>query len=325
LALAGAAAFTFRMAALPLLPATATALFAREREERRGFLLLGVAWTAAAAAVMWGLPAAEVLAGETMRSPATIAADIAVNARAMWDGSRMWIPLWLPHQWANLVLHLAVLAVAAVGAVIALRAQPKRFAYVVAAWYLVMLVVLPTRASRYMFPMYPLMTFAFLTGVRWLGSLVPGAGSRPSLLSASAAVLLLVSGLARDVAAPTPPTFATLPDVQGVREVLRRENAARGDVRVAIFAPRVLTWMDGLTTTSLFDAPPDEMIRVLRDQRITHVVNGDAGTFAIGASEVSRMITTHPESFRKLYANDSFQVYAVVDSPMVDDAARTQR
>lgn len=229
----------------------------------------------------------------------------------------MWSPLWLPHRASNLVLHLALFAVAVPGAVIAFRSQPRRFGYLTAAWYLVMLVALPTRASRYMWPLYPLMTFAFLTGAQWLGGYVFRARpARPQLLGGSLAALLIGIGLVRDVVAPAPPTFERVPDVQGVREVLRREDGSTGKVRVVVFAPRVLSWTDGLTTMSMFDAAPDEMLRVLREHRITHVVSGDAGTFAIGASGVSRMVESRPEMFAEVYANDSFRVYVVRDSAL---------
>lgn len=314
LTLAGAAAFTFRMAALPLLPAAATALLVRDGEERRGFLISGAAWTLAAVAVMWGLPAAEVLAGEALRSPAAILGDVTLNARAIWDGARMWSPLWLEHRALNLTLHSVLLVVAIIGAVIALRAQPRRFAYITAAWYLIMLVALPTRAPRYMWPLFPLMTYAFLTGAQWLLALVPRVHvARRQVLACTVATLVIVAGLARDVIAPAPRTFDSIPDVQSVRDVLRREDGGTGRVRVVVFAPRVVAWEDGLTTMSMFDAPPDEMLRVLREHGITHVVSGDAGTYAIGAAGIPRLVESRPGSFRELYRNDSFRVYATRD------------
>jgi hypothetical protein len=314
LAAAGGAAFAFRMAALPLLPAALTAVLLRQREERAAFLIAGAVWTAVAVAVMWGLPSAAVLGSETLREPAAIASDVVINVRAMWDGAREWVPVGLPHRRANLALHLTMIVVAAIGALVALRAQPRRFAYLVAAWYLLMLVALPTRAQRYMWPLYPLMSFAFLTGARWLAGRVPAlARARAHVPGVAAVTIVLVTGIVQDAAAPAPRTFNALPDVQQLREVLSREDGGSGRMRVVVFSPRVMSWEAGFTTMAMFDAPADDMLRVMRDAGITHVVAGDAGTHTLYADGIPRLIERRPEWFREVHRSPTFQVFAFAD------------
>lgn len=311
LALAGAAAFTFRMAALPLLPAAATALVLRKNEERVGFFVVGALWTAAAAAVMFGLPAAEVLAGESVRSFSTIASDVQINIRAIWEGARAWSPLWLPHRLPNLIVHLVFLAIAGMGILVAFPRNMRRFAFICGAWYVVMLVILPTRAARYLWPLFPLMTYGFLTGIEVIARALTLPDARRSLVTACIASVVAALGLFHDAIAPRPRSYTEMTDVQEVRDVLHQQASNDAEIRVVIFSPRVAAWEDGFTTMNMFDAPNDTMLAFLRENQITHVVSGDAGTYAIGAAGIARLVDERPDAFTELKRNNTFRVFSL--------------
>ena len=81
MAIAGAVAFSFRMAALALLPAIALMALLRPRREWLGLALVGVVWVVAAALVMFGLPTSTALAAETARDGSHLLADFIANIR----------------------------------------------------------------------------------------------------------------------------------------------------------------------------------------------------------------------------------------------------
>ncbi|MGQ0643463.1 MAG: glycosyltransferase family 39 protein [Gemmatimonadaceae bacterium] len=312
LAAAGALAFSFRMAALPLLPAMACLVLLRPATERRGLLLGGAVWVLSAVAVLFLLPGAESLSSEVARTPSDIARDVAVNVRTILDGARDWIPLALPWRPATIALHGVILIVAAWGALVALREQPRRFAYITAAWYVVMLIVLPTRAERYMWPLYPLLVFAFIRGLRAIvAAILPG--TRHATLGFAAMAMLIV-GMLQDATAARPRALHDDAEARAIVETLRREARVR-PVRAAFFSPRVLTWETGVTTTAFGDAAPEAIYDEVRRAGLTHVVIGDAGTSALGHDATALMIMRHRSSFVPLLTNKSFTIYEVRGSP----------
>ena len=312
LAFAGVAAFSFRMAALPLLPAAAAALLLRDRDERGAYAVLGVAWTAAAAAVMFGLPAAQVLAGETLRSPAILWRDLLLNARAALDGVHGLALVDLGSRTANLMLDAVLLSVCLVGLTTFLRVQRRQFTWIVAGWYLVMITTLPTRAGRYLWPLYPLLALSFLEGAKWLAGRIRVSITHTATVGAVFATLVVLFGVAQDALRPPPPTYRTHPDLQTMRSALAREDGGARTLRVVVFTPRVMAWEDGYTTMAGFDAPTNEMLALLASTRITHVVVGDAGTFAPGTASIRALVRDHPRQFREIARTPTFSLHAFI-------------
>lgn len=311
LALAGALAFGFRMAALPLLPAIVSYTIVRPAEERGKLALVGAVWLLGACGVMFLLPSADALGGEAVRTLGDVVRDVGINARVLADGARQWVPISLPWAPANIALQGLLLAVAMIGAIAAFAEQPRRFAYIAAAWYLVMLLALPTRAARYMWPMYPFVTFALIRGVRWIVERAgPALGTRQAPLGSAAVVALLAAGLAQDVMRPPP---RTLSDDQETQEVVRalRAAAQQGPVRAAFFSPRVLTWETGIIATAFGRGTPDEILGEVRRSRLTHIVVGDGGTVAQGNAQTAAMVAAHRDAFHPILSNQSFVLYQV--------------
>lgn len=309
-AVVGALAFSFRMAALPLLPAAATALLLRPRNERPGFLTLGIVWTLVAAAIMIGLRSGAVLGGETLRSPGVFMRDVAFNIHEMLTGVRLGMPVSLPNRWLNIFIHAALLIVTLIGAVLGVRHRYRRFAWITAAWYVVMLIVLPTASSRYMWPLFPLLALSFIDGSRWVIRAL--TRRQHDALPLAAASVLIAVGVAQDTLADPPRTYARDGDIASVRAALASEASGSSPLRVMFFSPRVMTWEDGYVTMAPFAAAPSELLSVLRSERISHVVIGDGGTGVLGMSELQAATTAEPAQFRDVFRNNSYHVLALM-------------
>ena len=311
LAVTGASAFAFRLAALPLSLGAFVAAWTRRqnRTEARGYFALGMVWAAVAAAVMFGLHAADTLAGETLRSPATFARDAFNNLREMSVGARLGVPLTIPSQRARIAIHAVALTIAFIGLVGTFRAHRSRFAWTFGVCYVAMLVALPGGSPRYMWPLYPFLAFGFLEGLERIARTIPRLTR--AAVPATVTFLIVAIGVLQDVAAPAPPTYATLPEISAVRAALERESLRPGDLRVVVFSPRVMTWEDGYTTMAPFDASPDEQLRVLRRNRITHIVLGDAGTRAPATDAMRRLVIERPRAFQEIFANSLFRIVSL--------------
>ncbi len=315
LGIAGAAAFAFRMAALPLLPAVATALLLRPRDERRGFITLGIVWTLVAAAIMLGLRSGEVLGSETIRTPSVFLGDVIFNLREVLIGLRFGIPISFANRQLNIVVHALMLTVALIGALTGMRERYRRFAWITAVWYLVMIIVLPTGSSRYMWPLYPFLALGFVEGASFIARAVTRGQRETAGRNAAVAIvvasLLIAWGFAQDALAKAPATYTRLADVSSMREALAREAAGRDRPRVVFFSPRVMLWEDGYVTMAPFAAPPDELLRVMRSSAITHVVIGDAGTGVLGIAELQVAASKHAAELHEVFVNRSFRVLAL--------------
>ena len=306
LALVGAFAFSFRMAALPLLPAMLTYVRLVPGADRRRLLAVGGVWALSAIGVMFLLPGAAALGSEVARTPADFAHDLVVNAGASLQGARRWIPIRLAPGIANTALHAAFLLVAAYGAAVALRDNPRRFSYLTAAWYLVMLATIPTGSGRYLWPLYPMITFAFIRGLRSLCGLLR-LRVRPAWGLAGAGVVLGTGSL-QDALGPQPRALSNVPEAREIVAALQREAQAT-PVRAAFFSPRVLTWETGIAATAFSSGTPDEIYKEVRRVGLTHVVVGDAGTYDLGREATAAMVAQNAGSFEPLLANKSFVLY----------------
>lgn len=310
LALAGALAFSFRMAALPLLPALALYSVAAAPEERPGYIVVGLAWVLAAIAVLFLLPGASAVGSEVARGSAEVLRDATLNARTAFEGARQWVPIELPGRSANLVLDGALLLVAGIGALVAVREHPWRFAHLTALWYLVMLVALPTRSARYIWPLYPLLTFAFIRGAAWLVQ-KGGAGPRLRPMAPALGVLLLTIGLLQDAFSSAPPTLERSEDTREVIAALHRADSVRGPgaLRVVFFSPRVLIWETGISSTAFARGDPDSLHAEVLRRRISHVVVGDAQSDAPGTAETTAMVNRHRSAYEPVLTSRSFVLY----------------
>jgi hypothetical protein len=311
----GLAALSFRLAALPLLPAVA--LYAVIERRKVGLLASApiLLWCLCGTLALAPRPGALTYARFLPRDPMQLVVAFVENVR-QYPREVLNLFLYpLPWNLANDAYHLLICVFAVVGAVVWLPRLRHSFLLVFTVVYLSMLFVLPIRHERYLMPLAPMGVFFSMTGLatatRWLARL-----TRREISDASAAraALGIGAGIATvallDIVSTARP--ATLMDAPGAREVFERLAAARdsGTVRAVFVNPRVLTWHTGVPAMGFFKAPADSTIAEFRAKRITHVVLGDFDLDPSRAPSMASAVTTHSRAFHLLYTAGVFTVYA---------------
>lgn len=318
LAVSGAAAFSFRMAALPLLPAIASwVVLTKELDKRVRLLALGVFWCAAAYAVLFGLPGASALASESSRGVGHFLNTVAVNAKAVIDGVRGAIPFSVPWKPANLAVHAGFFVILFVGLYQEIRHRQaseltRQFAFLFSGWYVVMLLVLPTHHPRYLWPLLPFVVFGFLKGLQHVVRKLPvSQGLTPGKLVAASAALMLLAGVTEDALADRPASFADDPAVRNVLETLNRQGGA-ASVRVMVFSPRNTTWHTRIPAMPLIAAPENEIWNEVERNGITHIVTGDPTGYLDRPELVQNFVTNNPARFQPVGGAGVLSVYRIL-------------
>lgn len=307
MAVAGSVAFTFRMAALPLLPAIVLMMFLRPRRDRAGLALVGAVWIATAWLVMFGMPTSSALVAETARDGSRILGDVGANLKTIRFSVLEAFLYPFPSNLANDIYHVVALPIAGVGAWSLARANPRRFAFLFAISTVGMLLVLPTRSTRYWWPLAPLQALALMHGVDVLLRRRP-AVSRWA--TGAVASLVFISGAVSSRYEPATPLFERSDIIELVAR-LRAESRLE-PARAVIFSPRTFTWHTGIPAMGMFDADPDETLAELHDKRIGFVFLGPLGQSSPGAQSVARAISQRPESFHRIATAGELELYRVL-------------
>jgi NADH:ubiquinone oxidoreductase subunit 6 (subunit J) len=308
MAIAGAMAFTFRMAALALFPAIALMALLRPRREWPGLALVALVWLLAAAFVMFGLPTSSALAAETARDASALLKDFTQNIR--YIGRAVFETFLYPFasNVANDVLHWVMSLVAIAGAWRLLRIAPRRSAWLFAGSYIFMLLILPTRSSRYWLPLVPLQMLALLEGVAWLTRSVRVI---PRWTPAAVAALLVLVGMRQGSHEPPTP-FAKREEVTAIVEAIRQASPGQRP-RVSFFSPRLLTWHTGFPAMGHFAASPDQVLAELREKRIDYLVTGTLGEQVIPDEDaINRAIVERADGYEKLGTFGGFTLFRVL-------------
>ncbi|MBK8251007.1 MAG: hypothetical protein IPK85_26960 [Gemmatimonadetes bacterium] len=306
LVIAGSLAFSFRMAALPLIPAAATiVLLGPDRAARTRWGIACLAWTLVALAILVGMSAGSALGSESVRGPAALVADLRLNLAAMLDGAWQALPVMVPGRVARWSLGAIVFSLAFAGGWSRLRDSRHRATLVVGAWYVLMLLALPTRAGRYLWPLVPLVPACLF----W--ALPPRLDRTRGRIVAMIAAGLVAVGVGQQLRHAPPGTWASTPDVVAVTRFLSLAHDADPSTRVAFFSPRVLTWETGIPSAPLFGAEPDTARAFLLEHGITHIVQGDAGTWAIGAAGMDTLLAAERPWLRLVFETTSLRVWRV--------------
>jgi hypothetical protein len=308
MAIAGAIAFSIRMAALALLPAIALMAVMRPRREWIGLSLVALVWVVAAALVMFGLPTSTALAAETARGGSRLLSDFFYNARVIQRAVLESFLYPFPSNLANDVLHVVLVLVALAGAWKLLREGPRRFAWLFVASYVFMLVILPTRATRYWWPLVPLQIMATLEGLALLARSVRGM---PRWTPSVVATLLGLTGIIRG-AQPPPTPFAQREDVNAVVDAIHQAVRPDEKPRVVIFSPRLFTWHTRVPAMGYFSATPDRVLAELRDKRINFLVAGTLGEEVLFDNSIDRVLAERSEGFKPLGTFGGLVLYRVL-------------
>ncbi len=307
MAIGGAVAFSFRMAALALLPAIALFALFRPRREWPGLILVSVVWAAAGALVMFGLPTSTALVTETSRGAAEVLHDMGVNLNAMRRGIFEAFIYPFRSDLVNDAWHAIAALLAVAGSWRLLRAGPMRFGYAFAIASIAMLVVIPTNASRYWWPLAPLQLLALIMGARAALRLAPAI---PPATAVAMAGLIAALGTWRGVGEPAVP-FGEREDVIAVTAAMRAMEPSES-LRVAIVSPRIFTWHTRIPAMGFFEATPQQTIEELRSNRILFLVQGSLGESAPAAASVDRAIAERPSAFGRVGEFGALTLYRVL-------------
>jgi hypothetical protein len=222
--------------------------------------------------------------------------------------------LTYPFPWdgANDAFHAVGLAIAVIGVVVWLRKREARYSMLAMYTFgtAAMLALVWAMADRYIWPLFPVLAYCFLLGIRALTRLVRRASTLEWRTRVAAAVLMLVTLSATAVAAakPRPVGFMDRPDVRDifarVSRLGREENA-----RVLFVNPRVLAWQTGVPSMGLFDATDSQTMAELERKEITHVIVGDVGLARHNSRLLREFLANHPAAFQAVYQNAGFTLY----------------
>ena len=311
----GLAALSFRMAALPLLPALALYAFVHRRD-------VGVrAWVPVIVWCVSGLAVAALVPG-TLTFARLVPRDVGMLVRGVMESAKIYpfaaLDLFLyPFPWnhVNDAYHVAISAFAVVGLIAWLQMGAQRLLALFALCYAGMLLVLPMQDGRYLMPLAPFAVYLAALGIsiatRWTAVRLrrPLSLATSETISLAVIVFIAAASLGHELTRPRP---AVLMDTPGVRPLFARLQAARDStpIRVLFMNPRVLTWRTGVPAMGFFLAAPDTTLAELRARRITHVVVGDVGTDETRARSLQSTVEARPAAFRRLFAEGVFTVYA---------------
>ncbi|HEX9108515.1 MAG TPA: hypothetical protein VF832_14825, partial [Longimicrobiales bacterium] len=171
----GGAALLLRTAAVAIVPALLlTALLRRRQGHGLKLAMPVLAWALLGAAVLAAVGPQKLLLihihpGEWVRfalHSGYARHNAAAYAQAMLDVQFE----AAPHDRVALVLRALALGLTVVGVVEWMRRNRRSFLAVFAVVYGIMLLLLPLRDDRYLWPLLPLTTFGLLNAVRWLVS-----------------------------------------------------------------------------------------------------------------------------------------------------------
>jgi hypothetical protein len=313
--LLGLAAISFRLAALPLLPAGA--LFAAMHRRQLGVrpFVPVLVWCLCGVVALTLSAGALTFARLVPRDPSLLMGVIAESA-TIYPFAALDLFLY-PFPWnrANDAYHLAVAALAVVGAFIWLPRVRSGFSVVFGAFYVAMLLVLPMQDGRYLMPLAPLAPFfaglGIATTAKWVARLTKHDLTPSGAFRVSVAVMVtgVALALGRELTRARPQVLMEAP---GTRALFARLRAARdsGTVRAVFVNPRVLTWETGVPAMGFFRASADTTLAEFRARRITHIVIGDLQSDTIRAASVRSAVYARPEAFRRLYTEGAFTVFA---------------
>lgn len=307
LGLVGTFAMSIRVQGAALVPAFALLALVRPRDRRVLVALVG-SWVVLGLLVLAAVGVDRVpFLVETVRSPAVIWHRISeVVPRYQYA---LLEALLYPTPWngVNDAYHVAILVVAAPGLVTFLRRFWRSSLACIAFATAAMLLVAPVTDSRYIWPLWPILGYSTFAGARtwaaWL-RLPPVRAQR--LVHGFAAGLVLATTLT-SLGRPSPPSLLGNADVQDVLAWVRRESMT-APVRVAFFSPRVLTLETGVPSMPWFVAPPDDAIRELARQGITHVILGDVDFLDRPRVALELAARARPAAFQRVHANGTFEV-----------------
>ncbi len=313
LVLWGALAILFRVAGVALVPAMVLFWFLRRQERTRR--LAAIVWAAVFLAMIVALPITSAVGSQFTLDLGTMLKHVGTNLYTYHLGLAQSHLYPFPGNLPNDAYHVVSFALLAWGAAIWIRREWRSFLACFIVAYLGMLIVTPTRAPRYLWPLYPLFALWMLLGLeRLVIRLRPAWSSRlRERWVLGAAIALALAATIDHVRRPHPPGLEARGDA---RALFSRLAALDEPVRVAFFKPRVLTWKTRIPAMGTFVAEPADAWGELERLRITYAVVGDLGISPEKDAALRRALAAAPSGrVTSVYENRSFEVFRIVADP----------
>ncbi|HEU4722202.1 MAG TPA: hypothetical protein VFS59_12625 [Gemmatimonadaceae bacterium] len=304
----GLGVLSYRTAGAALIPAML--LFAVVRRE---------GWRPVVPVVIWVLAGVVVLlkfrVGVTVLSAIPTSMDgvlFSVKASARTYGVQGVSELLLyPFPWrlANIAYHAAALPLLGWGLARSLWRERRTLMTSFFVVYVVMLIVVPVREERYLWPVMPIMALGFFDGLRALLALrLPTAAAERATLASCG--VLATAAMCVVLLRPPRETLFQHPEVRAL--FARIAALPRTPTpRVVFVNPHVLTWETGVAAMPSFHATTTQAMAEMRRRRITHVVLGDLGVAPRLDSVLRRAVADSVQAFSPLYRDSVFQLFAL--------------
>ncbi|MFN8574008.1 MAG: hypothetical protein U0132_18265 [Gemmatimonadaceae bacterium] len=212
---------------------------------------------------------------------------------------------------ANDVYHGIFLIPLLIGGVRFLVRYRRTFAWCFLLAYAFVLAVSPVQEARYIWPLYPILAYALVSGLITLIQAALRVTSRDDRAPVIAFILIAVLGISSTMYAfrqPPPPSFLEHPDVQSLFAWLREDNRRSPD-RVVFVNPRVLTLSTDVPAMAPIYARSERVLSELESRRITAVIVGDLGLGEAPDRVMRDLIREMPARFESVYINPSFRVF----------------
>lgn len=216
----------------------------------------------------------------------------------------------------DITYHVAITPVIALGALIALRRLGASLVVTFTVSYLVLLLAIRFGASRFLWPLLPLLGVGMVLGIATLSGfirrLLARTTTRPALprIAVLVPAVVVIGAFTRGLGEAAPFAITRTPESDSLYAWIRAEHATR-PMRVMFNNPRVLTVSTGVPAMGILDRTTPGQLAVIDAERITHVVVQRAGEVSCLRRIVADLPGEFPDRFEQAWESTTFRVYRV--------------
>jgi hypothetical protein len=268
----------------------------------------------------WAVGALAVVA---LVGPSIITSQISLRPSRLWRGLLPMVEAYtgsavgshlypLPWDVGNDIFHAASLSLAVLGIVTWTRTSWRTAAWLFTAAYLLTLLMAFNRAGRYLIPLFPVLIFGFLHGIRVVVGAIrrEWADVRTSAYAAACGGLVAFPALLV-LTVQEPRRGGYLHETDDARALFAYLTTAPDAAmsRVVFVQPRVLAWATGIPAMVTPGVAPRLVLPEMERQGITHVVLDRLDLQADRTRRMREAFAMQPCRFELGWQNASFEVY----------------
>ena len=178
--------------------------------------------------------------------------------------------------------------------------------------YLLLLQIVWAREGRYLLPLYPMLVFGWLHGVRSVTEFLrrewPQSRVNRVAVGVGASVAVMSAVLLLRQEPRTGGDLTELPETQALFGYLTGLGDQQA-TKVAFNKARVLVWHTGIEAVSLPNAAAEIVLPELERLGITHVILDRLGLNRYSTRSMEETIAANACRFQQTFQNGSFDVY----------------